>query len=337
MWRIITHNQTMKLLENSFSNDLFSHAYILSGNRHVGKMTLALDIAASLNCISNMQACGSCIQCSRIFNHNHSDIRIIGDDDKDGLNDTVISIESIREIQSESNLKPFEGKYRVYIINGAEKLSIEASNALLKLLEEPPQQVVFILLTIDNNLILPTVLSRCKHIELRPVQHSVIEEYLVNNYDISTENASNISRVSKGLLGWAIRAYNDPNVIIEREYRLDLIEKLFFADDIYRFEYAKELSEEFSKNKNFVYSDIDLWIELWRDILYIKSNAHELIVNLSRLESLNSISKLMNNDIIHSFLKSIQKAEFNLKINLSSRLVLESLMLSLPVLKLQNK
>ena len=151
------------------------------------------------------------------------------DDDKDGLNDTVISIESIREIQSESNLKPFEGKYRVYIINGAEKLSIEASNALLKLLEEPPQQVVFILLTIDNNLILPTVLSRCKHIELRPVQHSVIEEYLVNNYDISTENASNISRVSKGLLGWAIRAYNDPNVIIEREYRLDLIEKLFFV------------------------------------------------------------------------------------------------------------
>ena len=337
MWRIITHNQTMKLLENSFTNDLFSHAYILSGYRHVGKMTLALDIAASLNCISNLESCDSCIQCNRIFDHNHSDIKIIGDHDQNGLNNTVISIESIREIQSESNLKPFEGKYRVYIINGAENLSIEASNALLKLLEEPPEQVVFILLTIDNNLIISTVSSRCKNIELRPIQNSIIDKYLVNHYDISIESASDISRISKGLLGWAIRAYNDPNIIIERDNRLNIIEKLLFADDIYRFDYAKELSEEFSKNKGVVYSEIELWLEFWKDIIYMKSNAHELIVNISRLESLKSISKLISNDIIHSFLKSIQECELNLKKNLNSRLVLESLMLSLPFLKLKKK
>jgi len=337
MWKIITHKQTMKLLENSFKDSLFSHAYVLSGNRHVGKMTLALDIAASLNCLSSMQSCGLCQQCKRIFNYNHADVKIIGEDDRDDLNhfnNTVISIETIRGIQSESNLKPFEGKYRVYIINGAENLSLAASNALLKLLEEPPQGVVFILLTIDSNLMLSTVLSRCNLIELRPIQHKIIEKYLVNNYNVLPEDALTISKSSKGLLGWAIRAYNDTEIIRERNDRLNIIEKLIFADDINKFDYAKSLSEKFTKNKSVVYFDISLWIELWRDILYSKSNAHELIVNISRLGSLNNISKLMSYDIIRSFLKSIQESESNLKININPRLVLESLMLSLPVLKL---
>ncbi|MBN18353.1 MAG: hypothetical protein CL758_02580 [Chloroflexi bacterium] len=334
MWKIITHDQTKNLIVKSFSNDTFFHAYIISGNRHIGKMTLALDIAASLNCLSNSELCGSCKQCVRVFNNNHSDIKIIGDD-KEGLdyNNKTISIEVIRKIQSESNLKPFEGKYRVYIINGAENLSIEASNALLKLLEEPPQQVVFILLTIDNELILPTVLSRCKQIVLRPIQNNLVEEYLLNNYDISADQASGLSRASKGLLGWAIRAYYDSNIIIERDQILDKLQKLIFADDIDRFEYAKELSNRFVKNKNDVYSDLELWVELWRDILYIKLNVPELIVNTSRKKSLYKVSQLMSNYSIVNLLRKIEETESNLKININPRLIFESLMLDIPILQ----
>ena len=171
MWQVVGQDRVVSLLQRSLERGSLSHAYLLVGPKHVGKMTLAIDIAQLLNCQSDESPCGDCDACQRIISGKHADVQIVGLNSAGNSNGSKakaeISIDQIRELQHSASLPPFEGKYKVFIIDGAELMSNEAANCLLKTLEEPVEGVVFILLTTNEKSLPETVISRCQRLELR--------------------------------------------------------------------------------------------------------------------------------------------------------------------------
>ena len=187
MWQVIGQTRAVSLLQRSLETDSLAHAYLFVGPAHVGKMTLALNLAQALNCEKAESPCGQCAPCLKIASAKHADIQIIGlsqhGDSAETKSRVEISIDQIRQVQHSASLPPFEGRYRVFIIDGAELLSNEAANCLLKTLEEPVDKVVFILLTTNEQLLPTTVISRCQRGELLPMSATDIEEALNKSWE----------------------------------------------------------------------------------------------------------------------------------------------------------
>ncbi|GAI32367.1 unnamed protein product, partial [marine sediment metagenome] len=189
---------------------MVAHAYLFVGPPHVGKMTLALNLAQALNCEAVEPPCGECLPCQKIASAKYVDVQIIGlttdGDSVEAKPRTEISIDQIREMQHSASLPPFEGKYKVFIIDGAEHLSSEAANCLLKTLEEPVGRVIFILLATNDKLLPATVISRCQRLELPPLAVSEVEAALNSRWGIESQKAKLLARLSHGCLGWALSA-----------------------------------------------------------------------------------------------------------------------------------
>jgi len=161
MWPVIGQDRAITVFQRSLEKGTLAHAYLLVGLPHVGKMTLALNLAQAVNCEATEPPCGQCGSCRRIAQGSHADVQVIGLGGNGSLSEArpqaEIGIAQIREIQHSASLPPFEGRYRIYIIDGAEQLSIEAANCLLKTLEEPAAGVIFVLLTVNDRLLPATV------------------------------------------------------------------------------------------------------------------------------------------------------------------------------------
>ena len=149
MWNTVGHHKTVQFLENTLQTGKIFHSYLIAGPPNIGKMTLALDFASALNCLDENKPCGNCRSCTRIADKLHADVQIVGlDSEKQSLEQGGVSIkiDQNRNLKKESSLKPFEGQYRVFILDGIEDMKEEASNSLLKILEEPNEKLCFILI-----------------------------------------------------------------------------------------------------------------------------------------------------------------------------------------------
>src|SRR4030042_440769 len=213
MWQTIGQTEALALLKHSLGTGNLAHAYLLVGAPHIGKTTLALDLARAVNCQGGEPPCGECQSCLRIADGKHTDITIISlnsaRDSGDTKSRVEISIDDIRGLQHDASLPPFEGKCKVFIIDGAEYLSAEAANCLLKTIEEPPPQIMILLLATDTVRILPTVASRCQRVELKPMSIADMEKILAESHGVDSDKSRLVSRLSEGCLGWALTASID--------------------------------------------------------------------------------------------------------------------------------
>lgn len=325
MWQVVGHETAVTLLDNSHKGGKLSHGYLFVGPPHVGKMTLALNLAQALNCGGDEQPCGDCTSCQRITALKHADVQVIGLDGK-----SEIGIDHIREMERSANLKPFEGRNRVFIIDGAEHLSSEAANCLLKTLEEPPPNVHLILITTNERLLIPTVCSRCQKLELRPLPIPVVERALVEQWAATPEQARLLARLSAGCLGWAVSASFDESIPNERAEQLSSLLQLTNTGRVERFAYASQLSSQFTKNRGAVRDVLSLWVEWWRDLLLIKGGCSDFITNIDRESTLYSEAESYHLTGIKGFIRSLQQTMEALGQNANPRLVLEVLMLDIP-------
>jgi DNA polymerase-3 subunit delta' len=303
-------DQAIKFLQTAMRNGKLSHAYIFAGPSGCGQSLLARNFAKALNCGANIDSapCDNCISCNKIDKDIHPDIKWIKKDERS----RQIKIEEIRGLESQIILKPYEGKYKVFILVEAELMNIEAANSFLKTLEEPPQNSILILIVERPKDLLPTIASRCQVIRLRPLEADTLKTILVNDHGISEKKAEFLSRVSEGRLDRAI-SY-DRDIL---EWKNSALEEL--SDDECAEDYTAADRDELSKKLNILVS----W---YRDLLVFKATQNEgLLINIDRVDDIKEEAIFYDMDRLMRIFEGAVSAKENIESNVNPKLALSAL------------
>ncbi len=331
-WSIQGQEHLTSALERSIHQGKLAHAYLLAGPPNVGKGTLALQMAQAVNCREDDPPCGGCDQCRRIERGVHPDVQVIApaQDARTSRARVEIGIDQVRDLQHAASLGPYEGKCIVFIIDGVERLSLEAANALLKTLEEPPDRVLLLLLASQEDALLPTIRSRCQRLELRPLPEESMVSVLTGEHGLSEEDARLLARLSAGRLGWALAAAKDPKVLGARQHALDTLLELIDGGLEQRFKQSQEVATQFSRNRAAARETLGLWLGWWRDLMLMKEGTSELVVNLDARDGLeerkDQFSKEQVTEVVRELVATLERLEQNA----SPRLALDVLMLAIP-------
>ena len=233
--RILGQNHILRHFENAIRMGKISHAYIINGEEGSAKMNLAIHFAKALQCERNNSnkainedgeritvpgtACGQCKSCKQTDSKNQPDIKYITYE-KSG-----IGVDEIREqINDDIDIKPYSSPYKIYIVPESEKMTVQAQNALLKTIEEPPEYAIIILLTTNADTFLQTILSRCVMLNIRPVKEDIIKNQLTSQYGVGDYEARVAATFSNGNPGKAIK------LATSEEFK-ELNDKLFHSAD----------------------------------------------------------------------------------------------------------
>jgi DNA polymerase-3 subunit delta' len=324
-WPVIGHEWAVLSLDRAISDDRPAHAYLISGPPRIGKTTLARALALALNCRSANSArpCGQCRSCQLIGAGKHPDVQLI---EPDGAH---VKIDQVRVLQHDLALRPVEGRYRVAIFDQFEVATTEAQNALLKTLEEPPDYVVLIVLASDPELLLPTIVSRCQQVPLRPLTLTQVREALIKKWNVEASQADLLAHLSGGRLGWAVSAANDSSVMLARAKYLDDLESLLKADRVARFAYAEDLT----KKSDLARDAIDLWRTWWRDVLLASSGSSAELVNIDRAEQIQALARHVALNQAKAAADACGRALWQMDRNVTARLAVEVLLLDFPVVR----
>lgn len=335
MFSIHGHEHAVNLLNRALAARHLHHAYLISGPNHIGKTTLAIQIAQAINCENIEPPCQHCQSCLRIHNGLHADVVRIGLTFIDEAQQNI-PIDSIRELKRSASLKPYEGRVRVYVIEEAERLSIPAMNALLKTLEEPPPDTILILLTSDASSLPATIVSRCMQLILKPLPISSVEYILQKQYDFGADESRELARLSRGCIGWALKSIENPEPLASLHQKLERIANVCESEIASRFAYSDDLARRFQRDRNEARNELYLWLSWWRDILLINQGHRSEIVHSSWEQTLGKLSGKVTNEELVSWVHTIMKTIEALEHNANPRLALEVMMLDLPIVQATN-
>lgn len=345
-WQTIGNESAVKQLQGAIQRGRVSHAYLFTGPDRVGKRMLAMDLARALCCpqfsSGEDQArvpCGECSACDRVSRLVHPDVRLLNtntptskdSDDEAAAKRTSIPVDLIGDVQSESILEPYESNYRIFIIDGAHQLLIEAANALLKTLEEPPPAVRLLLTAPSQSQLPTTIVSRCHVINLRPVPVDTIRDALIERYGATPEDARNVATLSGGNPGWAITALNDPSLLDnERESASRILTTLMGSLE-QRFNYAMELGNRSRRDRPGVMTEVTRWTQVIRDVALVKHGMVDKTPATYDRRQLESLAAQMSDQDIGQALTAVVNARDAVNANALVQLTFEVMMLDMPV------
>jgi DNA polymerase-3 subunit delta' len=324
-WPVSGHAWAVLSLDRAVAADRPAHAYLISGPPHVGKTTLARSLALALNCqaAESARPCGRCRSCQLINAGKHPDVQLI---EPDGAR---VKIDQVRALQHDLSLRPVEGRCRVAIFDQFEAATTEAQNALLKTLEEPPDYVVLIVLASDPELLLPTIVSRCQQVPLRPLTLAQVRAALIKQWNVAADQANLLAHLSGGRLGWAVSAASDSSVMSARAKFLDDLQSLLKADRVARFAYAEDLT----KKSDLARDAIDLWRTWWRDVLLAGSGSSAELINVDRAAQIQALAQHIDLNQAKAAADACGRALWQMDKNVTPRLVVEVLLLDFPVVR----
>ncbi|GBF34369.1 DNA polymerase III delta prime subunit [Desulfocucumis palustris] len=326
---IIGHKRAVEKFKLAASSGRVSHAYLLAGPPAVGKETLALAFARALLCRQPLEgdSCGACLGCRQANDGVHPDLTVTGP------SGATIKIEQVRLLQRETNSGPRTGKWAVNIITGADAMTPEAANCLLKTLEEPVLGTVFILVTAKPQLLLPTVVSRCQQIYLQPLSREELAEGLARS------GVGGIGELPLALAGGSLGralALADGSAAAERDRAENLARRLTGSGAGGALRLAEELSGGSSRgagkapDRRHMNNMLDLLLLWYRDIMLEKESAGgENTVNRDRAGDIKEMARFYTTGRIIEIINHIEQAKGALAAGANIRLTLESLFLKL--------
>ena len=332
-WRLEGLDFTTNILSRVINRRSLGHAYLFHGPKSVGKYSLACRFAQVLitrdlyDGVINLDS----PEAIAIDRGEFPDVETISvggicDDLKDDGRSTRIKICQIRRLKRLAMLAPFQAARRIFIIDTVDDLQIEASHALLKLLEEPPPNVLLLLLVNDIDAILPTIKSRCQILPINPMPRNKLIEILERRLETNKINASQVANFSRGCFGRAMDMINDPSVMMLQESVRSDIEGLLGASVNQRMDYAQSLAGNWRQERESVLTTIRIWLEWWSDQLYF----------FSRSESDEISSDLKIEDILIA-LRVIDQTYEHLMLNVNPQLAIEVMMLEMPSISFSDK
>lgn len=318
MWPVIGHEWAVDLLSRSIETRL-SHAYLLAGPAQVGKRTLAKAFAQALLCTGHDAPCGRCRACRLVQADRHPDVHLIMPGQE------RIKIETIRELEHALTLSPVEGRYRVCILCRFDQATVPAANALLKTLEEPPPTVTCILTANRAGSLLPTIVSRCQLVPLRPLPAGQIVAALEQR-GIDAPRAHLLGHLAQGRVGWALAAAQDRRMLESRKQVLEGVIQAVQGSYSDRFAWAEKLS----RNPEQVPTVLHILSSWWRDVLLLAAGSAIPVANVDHEDTLREWAFQYGVEISRAVLRSIRDTAWRLERNANMRLALEVLMLDLP-------
>lgn len=312
--------------KNAIKLNRISHAYILNGERGMGKKTVARAFSMTLMCENHGESpCMKCHACKQIMTDNNPDVRWVTHDKPN-----VISVDEVRrQINTDVQIKPYSSNYKIYIVDDADKMNQAAQNALLKTIEEPPSYVVILLLTVNKDMLLSTILSRCVSMELRPLGKQQVERYLVEKAGIVDYKAREVSDFAGGNIGKAIRLASSDDFMELKESVVRVAKNIgkMTTGDI------NGAIKEISSYKENIEEYLDLLFTWYRDVLIYKScsekcvNINEKIIFADYIKQIKQQSEDCSYEAIERIFMELDGINGKLRVNVNFEMVMELLLL----------
>jgi len=331
---IIGQERAINILQGCIAKKRIPHAMLFAGDEGIGKRLTATNFAKTLNCIrvksyepgvmskdlfddnskletqnpeleTQTDSCGQCPSCLKIDKGNHPDVFIVGPEGDGGQ----IKVSVIRELERAFSYKPFEGNYKVAVIDNAETMNGEAANAFLDTLEAPPSQSILILISSRPDMLLPTIRSRCQRISFMPLPIFKMADVLQKkSKDLDHERSLLLSTLSGGRPGYAL----NENLIAQRDRSFNMLQLM-----LNRFE------EDSRDNKISIEEWLD-WVQVWlRDMAVFKATERaDLLINKDREGEIKDLSETATLKDILKLARELYNIRTNLKFNLNEKLTL---------------
>lgn len=322
---VVGHKNIIQYIGNAVTSDTVSHAYILNGERGSGKKLLAKLFAMSLQCENREpdgDACGKCRSCRQAQNGNQPDIIMVSHE-KPGS----ISVDDIREqVNNDIVIKPYSSRYKIYIIPEADLMTVQAQNALLKTIEEPPEYAVLMLLTENAESMLPTIRSRCVMLKLRNTKDTLVKKYLMEQMEVPDYKADICVAFAQGNMGKAIKLATSEHF---NEIREEVVRLLREVDQMQVDEMASAVKKctEFKLDISEYLDVIAIW---YRDVLIYKATKDpDRVVFSDQLKYIKQRAKSSSYEGIENILDGLEKAKARLKANVNFELTMELLLLTI--------
>lgn len=310
-------------LQKAIELNRISHAYIFSGEAGSGKRLLADAFAAAILCeAGQIDACMECASCKKVTSGNHPDLIHVTHEKPN-----TISVDEIRvQVNRIVAVKPYSGRYKVYIISEAHKMSIQAQNALLKTIEEPPEYAVIILLTSNEQELLPTIASRCVNLRLRPVRQELVQKYLMDNFQIPDYKAKVCASFAQGNIGKAVRIATSEEFNNLKDEVLSFVKHVHDMPVHEIIDYMKNLYQYKLEINDY----LDFMAVWYRDVLLFKATkdmngaifsdeAHEIMRQANRISY----------DGLETIIQALDNAKRRLEANVGFDLTMELLFMTI--------
>ena len=323
---IIGQEIVVSHLQNALRTGGVSHAYILNGAKGSGRHMIARSFSATLLCENPRQAgdriepCGECLSCIQTAAGSNPDLITL-----EREKENSIGVGDIRRMRADVQIKPYSAEHKIYIIPDAEKMTPAAQNALLKTLEEPPSYAVILLLADGTGSFLPTIMSRCITLPLRPVPEKAVEDCLKERFGAKEDRARLCARFSGGSIGRAALLLENENFANLREKTILLLQKIEKTNAAQLASFAKEtVTEEETRDL------IDLILTWNRDLLVCRStHSTENLIFTDEVQYIIEAAQTTSWQGLQAAAEAVFRARRRLFSNVNAELTLQMMLLEI--------
>lgn len=333
-WDIYGHEWAADMLCQHIANGKLRHAYLFSGPSGVGKRTLALRLAQAVNCEQPPvpgHACGHCLTCRQIFRMQNADLAVVKPEEAG-----ILKVEQVRELQHFVSLAPYASNYRIALLTTFEQANTSSQNALLKTLEEPNPKVLILMTVDDAENLLPTIVSRCELLRLRPMGVAALANLLVVKKGLDKKEADLIAHLAGGRVGNAFRMIETSEVLEQRTSWMHDVVELIAGGKSDRISYSrKHTNSRYIQRENAkkqLSDAMPIWLSFWRDVMLTATGSETDVTNLDMKSVISKVAASIQPAQAQAAVRSLEKAYHRLQ-RANLQLMLDNVILSWPRVK----